>query len=191
MVLAAVFFVLGLATVFLMMGFAASTLGRVLLAWQRQLGIAAGLVIIGFGLHFPHVVRVPLLAREARLPRPARSRGRRSEYVFGLAFAFDWTPCIGPVLGTILSVAMQQGSAARGLLMMSAYALGLGIPFVLTALFLGRAMRVMRGLKRHMAMIERVMGVLLVVVGVLMLTGGFSGLSFWLLEMFPWLARVG
>jgi cytochrome c-type biogenesis protein len=190
-VTAAVFFVLGLATVFLMMGFAASALGRALLDWQRELAIVAGLVIILFGLHFLRVVRVPFLAREARFEAGAEPGTPIGAYVFGLAFAFGWTPCIGPVLGTILSVAMQQDSAGRGLLMMGAYALGLGIPFVLTAVFLGRAMRVMRGLKRHMAAIERVMGVLLVAVGVLMLTGGFSGMSYWLLETFPWLAQVG
>ncbi|MFT3973894.1 MAG: cytochrome c biogenesis protein CcdA [Amaricoccus sp.] len=190
-VMAAIFFVLGLATVFLMMGFAASALGRALLDWQRELGIAAGLVIIVFGLHFLHVIRVPILAREARLEAGGEPGTPLGAYVFGLAFAFGWTPCIGPVLGTILSVAMQQGSTGRGLLMMGAYALGLGIPFVLTAVFLGRAMRLMRGMKRHMGTIERVMGALLVLVGVLMLTGGFSGLSFWLLETFPWLARVG
>jgi cytochrome c-type biogenesis protein len=190
-VTAAVFFVLGLATVFLMLGFAASTLGRALLAWQGVLGTVAGLVIILFGLHFLKVVRVPILAREARLEAGAEPGTPFGAYVFGLAFAFGWTPCIGPVLGTILSVAMQSGSTGRGLLMMGAYALGLGIPFVLSAVFLGRAMRVMRGLKRHMGTIERAMGGLLVVVGLLMLTGGFSGLSFWLLETFPWLARVG
>lgn len=188
---ASVFFVLGLATVFLMMGFAASALGRALLEWQRQLSIVAGLVVILFGLHFLRVVRVPILAREARLEADAEPGTPLGAYVFGLAFAFGWTPCIGPVLGTILSVAMQQGSTGRGLLMMGAYALGLGVPFVLAAVFLGRAMRVMQSLKPYMGRIERAMGVLLVVVGVLMLTGGFSSMSFWLLETFPWLARIG
>ncbi|MBB5223124.1 cytochrome c-type biogenesis protein [Amaricoccus macauensis] len=190
-VTAAVFFVLGLATVFLMMGFAASALGRALLEWQRQLSIVAGIVIILFGLHFLRVIRVPILAREARLEAGAEPGTLLGAYVFGLAFAFGWTPCIGPVLGTILSVAMQQDSTGRGMMMMGAYALGLGIPFVLTAVFLGRAMRLMKSIKPHMATIERVMGVLLVVVGILMLTGGFSSMSFWLLETFPWLARVG
>lgn len=190
-VTAAVFFVLGLATVFLMMGFAASALGRAVLAWQRELSILAGLVIVVFGLHFLRLVRIPVLSQEARLEAGGEPGTPLGAYVFGLAFAFGWTPCIGPVLGTILSVSMQSGSAGRGLMMMGAYALGLGIPFVLTALFLGRAMRLMRGIKPHMGKIERVMGVLLIGVGALMLTGGFSAMSFWLLETFPALARIG
>ncbi len=112
-------------------------------------------------------------------------------YVLGLAFAFGWTPCIGPVLGAILSLAAQGGSAERGLILMAGYAAGLGLPFLLTALFLGRAMRLMAGLRRHMALVERVMGVLLLTVGVMMLTGSFRGLSFWLLETFPSLAAIG
>ncbi len=188
---AAVFFVLGLGTVFLMMGFAASTLGRWLLAWQRELGILAGVVIVLFGLHFLKVVPVPFLAREARLDARAEPGTPLGAYLFGLAFAFGWTPCIGPVLGTILSVAMQSGSTARGLLLMTAYALGLGLPFILTAVFLGRALRLMHGVKPHMAKIEQAMGALLVVVGLLMLSGGFRSLSFWLLETFPALARIG
>ena len=190
-IMAAIFFVLGLATVFLMMGFAASALGRAVLQYQGLLAMVAGVVIVVFGLHFLGILRIPFLAREARFEASGEPGTPLGAYVFGLAFAFGWTPCIGPVLGTILSVSMQSNSATRGLLMMGAYALGLGIPFVLTAVFLGRAMRVMRGLKRHMATIERVMGVLLVLVGVLMLTGGFSAISLWLLETFPGLARIG
>lgn len=187
----AVFFVLGLSTVFLLLGLAASTIGRALLAWQEQLTLVAGLVIIVFGLHFLGILRIPLLAREARFEARGEAGTPLGAYLFGLAFAFGWTPCIGPVLGAILSIAVQGGSAGRGLLLMGAYAAGLGIPFLLVALFLGRAMGIMSGLKRHMAAIERGTGVLLVVVGVLMLTGAFSEMSFWLLETFPVLGRVG
>ncbi|HRO12444.1 cytochrome c biogenesis CcdA family protein, partial [Amaricoccus sp.] len=182
---AAAFFVLGLSTVFLLLGLAASALGRVLLAWQEQLTLLAGAVIVVFGLHFLGVLRIPLLAREARLEARGEAGTALGAYLFGLAFAFGWTPCIGPVLGAILSLAVQGGSTGRGLLLMAAYALGLGIPFLLTALFLGRAIGLMSGLKRHMAAVERATGTLLVVVGGLMLTGAFSDLSFWLLETFP------
>jgi cytochrome c-type biogenesis protein len=188
---AAVFFVLGLSTVFLLLGLAASTLGRALLAWQREMTIAAGLVITLFGLHFLGVLRIPFLMREARVEAKVAVGSPFGAYVLGLAFAFGWTPCIGPVLGTILSLAAQEGSVERGMLLMAVYAAGLGLPFLLTALFLRQAMGLMAGIKRHMALIERLMGGLLLVVGVLMLTGGFTALSFWLLETFPGLALIG
>ncbi len=188
---AAAFFVLGLSTVFLLLGLAASAVGRALLAWQQQMAMLAGVVIVLFGLHFLGVLRLPLLGREARFQARGEAGTALGAYLFGLAFAFGWTPCIGPVLGAILALAAQGGSAGRGLLLMAAYALGLGLPFLLTALFLGRALRLMAGLKRHMAGIERAMGVLLVGVGLLMLTGGFSSVSFWLLETFPALGSIG
>ena len=188
---AAVYFVLGLSTVFLLLGLAASALGRVLLAHQREMGIVAGAVIALFGLHFLGVLRIPLLWREARVDARTAGGSALGAYLLGLAFAFGWTPCIGPVLGAILALAAQDGSAARGLVLMAAYAAGLGLPFILTALFLRRALGVMAGLKRHMAAIERAMGVLLVGVGLMMLTGGFSDVSYWLLETFPALGRVG
>ncbi len=188
---AAVFFVLGLSTVFLLLGLAASAFGRLLLAYQREMAIVAGLVITVFGLHFLGILRIPILNREARLETRTTGGTAIGAYLLGLAFAFGWTPCIGPVLGTILSLAAQEGSVERGLLLMGAYAVGLGLPFLLTALFLNRAMGLMGRLKRHMGTIERVMGVLLVGVGVLMLTGGFSDLSFWLLDTFPALALIG
>ncbi len=188
---AAVFFVLGLSTVFLILGLAASAMGRVLLAYQREMAIIAGLTIMVFGLHFLRVFRIPILDQEARFETRASGGSAFGAYVLGLAFAFGWTPCIGPVLGTILSLAAQEGSVERGLLLMGAYALGLGIPFLLTALFLNRALGLMGRLKRHMRAIERVMGVLLVFVGTMMLTGAFSDFSFWLLETFPALGLVG
>lgn len=187
----AAFFVLGLSTVFLMLGLAASAMGRVLLAYQREMAIVAGLTIMVFGLHFLGVIRIPILNREARIEARASGGTAFGAYVLGLAFAFGWTPCIGPVLGTILSLAAQEGSVERGLMLMGAYALGLGIPFLLTALFLNRALGLMGRLKRHMNTIERVMGVLLVGVGLMMLTGAFSDFSFWLLETFPALGLVG
>jgi cytochrome c-type biogenesis protein len=188
---AALFFVLGLSTIFLLLAFAASSLGRLLLAHQRALTLISGTIIVVFGLHFLGLLRVPLIGREARFEASAPAGTAFGAYLFGLAFAFGWTPCIGPVLGAILSLAASAPSVERGLLLMSAYALGLGTPFVLTALFLGRAIRVMGRIRPHMVLIERGMGVLLLGVGVMMLTGAFSTFAFWLLETFPALALVG
>ncbi|MFO1105908.1 MAG: cytochrome c biogenesis protein CcdA [Amaricoccus sp.] len=188
---AAVCFVLGLSTVFLILGLAASALGHLFLAWQRQMQIVGGLVILLFGLHFLGAIRIPLLYREARLDAGDRGGTPFGAYVLGLAFAFGWTPCIGPVLGSILALAAQQGSVERGLLLMGFYAVGLGLPFLLTALFLRHALSLMAGMKRRMALIERAMGVLLIGVGILMLSGGFSRMSYWLLETFPGLGAIG
>jgi len=188
---AAVFFVLGLSTVFLMLGMAASAVGQVFLVYQREMSIAAGLVIMLFGLHFVGILRIPILYREARFAARSSGGSAVGAYVLGLAFAFGWTPCIGPVLGAILSLAAQEGSVGRGMVLMGAYAAGLGLPFLVTALFLDRAMGVMGRLKRHMVAIERTMGVLLLAVGLMMVTGAFSDMSYWLLETFPSLGLIG
>ena len=190
-VLPALFFVLGLSTVFLLMGMAASAFGRVFLQWQDWLARGAGLVVIVLGLHFLHVLRIPILDAEARLETGDRGGSAMGAYVLGLAFAFGWTPCIGPQLGMILSLAATGGAMGRGMALLAIYALGLGIPFLLSAIFINRAIGLMNRIKPHLKLIERVMGVLLVVVGLSLLTGAFPVFAYWLLETFPWLARLG
>ena len=189
--LPAVFFVLGLSTVFLFLGFAFSWIGQLFLSYQEWLARIAGVVIVLFGLHFLGVLRIPLLAREARLDAGDRGGSAFGAYVLGLAFAFGWTPCIGPILGAILSLAATEASVARGTTLLAAYAVGLGLPFLLVAAFLDRAQGLMARLRRHMGAIEKAMGLLLVAVGVAMATGAFSAFSWWLLETFPSLAALG
>lgn len=188
---AALFFVLGLSTVFLFLGFTASALGAFFLQNQRLFSQISGVVVIIFGLHFLSVFRIPFLDVDARLDAGDRGGSALGAYVLGLAFAFGWTPCIGPQLGAILSLAATEASVARGTLLLGLYAAGLGIPFLLAAMFMTRAMGLMNRLKRHMALIERLMGVLLIAVGLALLTGAFSAFSFWLLETFPGLAVLG
>jgi cytochrome c-type biogenesis protein len=183
--------VLGLSTVFLFLGFTASAFGAFFLQNQVLFARISGVVVIVFGLHFLNVFRIPFLDREARIEAGDTGGSAFGAYVLGLAFAFGWTPCIGPQLGAILSLAAGEASVARGTLLLGVYAAGLGIPFLLAATFLTRAMGVMNRLKRHMALIERVMGALLIVVGVMLVTGAFSSLSYWLLETFPALAKLG
>lgn len=189
--LPALFFVLGLSTVFLLLGFAASVAGRFLLAYQEWLARGSGLVVILFGLHFLHVIRIPFLDREARLDAGDQGGSAFGAYLLGLAFAFGWTPCIGPQLGAILSMAATEASVARGTALLGVYAVGLGLPFLLFALFIDRAGGLMARMKRHIAVIERAMGVLLVAVGLALMTGAFTAFSFWLLETFPALATLG
>ncbi|WP_022708145.1 cytochrome c biogenesis CcdA family protein [Paracoccus zeaxanthinifaciens] len=190
-VLPALFFVLGLSTVFLIMGFAASAFGRAFLAYQDWLARAAGVMVIVMGLHFLHVIRIPILDQEARMQTGSGQGGALGAYVLGLAFAFGWTPCIGPQLGMILSLAASGGELSRGTALLAVYALGLGIPFLLAAIFINRAIGVMNRIKPWLKTIERVMGALLIVVGVMLLTGALSAISFWLLETFPGLAMLG
>ncbi|MFN3972720.1 MAG: cytochrome c biogenesis CcdA family protein [Gemmobacter sp.] len=190
-ILPALFFVMGLSTVFLFLGFTASMMGRFFLDHQERLAQVSGVVVIVFGLHFLGLFRIPLLDREARLDAGDHGGSAFGAYLLGLAFAFGWTPCIGPQLGAILSLAATEASVARGTMLLGVYALGLGLPFLLAAIFIGGAVNLMGRLKRHMRLIERAMGVLLIVVGVALVTGAFSAFSWWLLETFPALAVLG
>ena len=187
----ALFFVLGLSTVFLFLGFTASAIGTLFLRYQDWFNTIAGVIVMIFGAHFVGVYRIGFLDREARMDVGDRGGSSFGAYVLGLAFAFGWTPCIGPQLGAILSLAASEANVARGTLLLAVYAIGLGVPFLLVAAFLPRMGGVMGWMKRHMERIERVMGLLLWTIGLLMLTGGFSAFSFWLLETFPALAVLG
>ena len=189
--ISALFFVLGLSTVFIILGFAASAFGAFFLQNQVLFAQISGAVIIVFGLHFLGVFRISFLDREARMDAGDQGGSSFGAYILGLAFAFGWTPCIGPQLGAILTLAASEASVTRGTFLLGVYAAGLGIPFLLAAMFMSRAMGVMNRLKRHMALIEKVMGGLLVLVGAAMLTGLFTWFSFWLLEQFPALATLG
>ena len=189
--LAALFFVMGLSTVFLLLGIAASAMGRALLAWQDWFLTGAGIIIMIFGAHFIGVFRIPFLDREARLSGGDQGGSALGAYVLGLAFAFGWTPCLGPILSAILGLAASEGDMLRGTALLGVYALGLGIPFLLVAAFFPRMGGFMRFMKRHMTRIERISGLLLWTVGLMMLTGQFTDLSWWLLERFPALATIG
>ncbi|MCO5071168.1 MAG: cytochrome c biogenesis CcdA family protein [Rhizobiaceae bacterium] len=191
LLLASLAFVLGFTTVFVALGAGASTLGRFLRAWQEPLAIVAGLVIIVMGLNFLGVIRIPLLSREARFQSRGKPASAMAAYVMGLAFAFGWTPCIGPVLGPILTLAGGSSTVADGALLLFVYSLGLGVPFVLAALFSGAFMRWMSGFRAHLGRIEKVIGALLVVAGVLFITGGIRTASYWLLETFPIFQQIG
>jgi cytochrome c-type biogenesis protein len=189
-VLASLLFVLGFSTVFVLLGAGASSLGRILRIYGDTFAIVAGVVIIVMGLHFLGVFRIGLLYREARFD-VGRNGRLAGAYLMGLAFAFGWTPCIGPVLGAVMAVAGAQATVGQGMGLLAVYSLGLGIPFLMAAFFMGRFLGVMDRLKPHMGKIEKAMGVLLVLTGVAFLTGGVTTASFWLLEMFPALGRLG
>ncbi|UGY08640.1 cytochrome c biogenesis CcdA family protein [Phyllobacterium pellucidum] len=184
-------FVLGFTTVFVLLGAGASTIGGFLRMWQQEIAIAAGIIIILMGLNFLGVFKLAFLSREARFQTQGKPANPLSAYVMGLAFAFGWTPCIGPVLGPILALAGARDTVADGAILLAVYSLGLGIPFIVAALFSGLFMRFLARFRMHLGKVEKVMGGLLVVTGILFLTGGLQTFSFWLLETFPILGQLG
>ena len=188
--LCALLFVLGFSTVFVGLGASASVIGSALRRWSAELSIVAGLVIIVMGLHFLGLTRIGFLMREGRLSMP-KPVGLWGAYVMGLAFAFGWTPCIGPILAAILSVAAAEATVTKGAGLLAVYSAGLGIPFLLAAFMIERFSSVFARTKRHLATVEKVMGGLMVVTGIGFLTGSITWVSIWLLETFPALANFG
>ena len=186
----ALLFVAGFSTVFVGLGATASALGELLRQWSHALSIAAGIGVILMGLHFLGVFRIGAMLREKRLEieKPA---GVWSAYPMGFAFALGWTPCIGPILAAILSVAAAEATVAKGAGLLAVYSAGLGIPFLLAALMVEQFSSLFSRIKRHLANVERAMGVLMVITGIAFLTGAISNVSIWLLEMFPALQNFG
>ncbi len=188
---AALAFVLGFSTVFIALGATASLIGRTVTRYIDTLSIVAGVVIIIMGLHFLGIFKISMLYREARVQVQRKPAGLAGSYLVGLAFAFGWTPCVGPILAAILFVAGAEESALRGSSLLFAYSLGIGLPFLAAALFAGPFMGFMARFKSHMGTVEKVMGGLLVFTGILFMTGQMSNMAYWLLEAFPALGRVG
>jgi cytochrome c-type biogenesis protein len=186
----AVMFVLGFSTVFVALGASASLVGGFVHAWSAELSIVAGIVIIVMGLHFLGLTRIDLLMREGRLPIP-KPVGLWGAYAMGLAFAFGWTPCIGPILAAILSIAASEATVEKGAGLLAVYSAGLGIPFLIAAFMVEQFASLFARMKRHLAKIEHAMGVLLVITGIGFLTGSVSAISIWLLETFPGLQTFG
>ncbi len=184
-VMTAVVFALGFATVFVGLGASAGVVGQALARHFDLLRWIAGGVILVMGLHFLGVLRIPLLYREARIEVARRPATLLGAYVVGLAFAFGWTPCVGPVLAAILFTAGAQETAGQGALLLGAYAAGIGLPFIGAAFFAGPFIRWMRRFRRHMGKVEKVMGGALVVTGLLFITNAIPDIAYFMLEYMP------
>ena len=187
---ASLLFVAGFATVFVSLGATASVFGTLLRQWSHPLSILAGLGIMAMGAHFLGIFRFTWMYREKRL-EIEKPPGLWSAYLMGLAFAFGWTPCIGPILAAILAVAGAEDTVARGALLLLAYALGLGLPFVIAALAMERFLAFARGFRSQFARLEKAVGVALLLTGVAFLTGGVQAASAWLIELFPNTGALG
>ena len=189
-VLAAVLFVLGFSTVFVALGASASVFGSLIRAYSGPLATVAGVIIIVMGLHFLGLTPISLLHRQKRV-EVAKPVGLWGPYVMGLAFAFGWTPCIGPILAAILAVAASEQTVARGASLLAIYSLGLGIPFIVAAFAIEPFAAFLARFKKYMRRVEQVMGGLLVLTGIAFLTGSINEMSVWLLETFPVLGKIG
>jgi cytochrome c-type biogenesis protein len=189
-VLAAVLFVLGFSTVFVALGASASVIGALIRTYSGPLATIAGVVIIVMGLHFLGVTKIGLLHREKRM-QVTKPVGLWGAYVIGLAFAFGWTPCIGPILAAILAVAASSDTVAKGASLLAVYSLGLGIPFVVAALAIEPFAAFLARFKHYLHRVEQAMGALLVLTGIAFLTGSINTMSVWLLEAFPALGKIG
>jgi len=170
-------FVLGFSIVFIALGASATAVGKFLLAERTTFNLVAGLVVIVFGLHLTGLVKIPLLYREARLDSGAPRRGLVGAFLLGFAFAFGWTPCIGPILTAILALAAERHTVFQGMFLLAVYSAGLAIPFLLTSFGLGEFLKLYGGLRKHLQAVEIGSGVLLIALGILMAANKFVVLS--------------
>lgn len=190
-ILTALLFTLGFSTVFIALGASASTIGGLMRQNIDLLAQLGGIIIILMGLHFLGLFRIGLLAREFRFEGRGAPATLSGAYLMGLAFAFGWTPCIGPVLGAILGVAAAQETVQAGAFLLAAYSLGLAFPFWIAASFSGAFMGFAARFRQYLGLVEKMMGLLLVGTGILFLTGTMATIGFWLLELFPVLGQLG
>ena len=186
-----IFFILGFSTVFIALGASATALGQLLLSYRYEANIAAGVLVILFGLFLMGMIRLPQLQRDFRLHLDLPGGKPVAAYLIGVAFAFGWTPCIGPVLGAILTTSAVSATVPQGVALLVFYSLGLGVPFLAAAIFAEWLLVRLRMLARIGRVLQIGAGGLLVAMGVAMMTGELSAFSYWLLETFPVFTRVG
>ena len=186
------FFVLGFSAVFISLGASATFLGRLLLQYRYEANLVGGAIVIVFGLLMLGMTRgMPWLMRDFRF-HPHLAGGRPlPAFLLGLAFGFGWTPCIGPILGAILTMSAVQTTPSTGVGLLATYAAGLGVPFLLTALFTRELAGRLRGLRRLGTALQIVAGIILILMGIAMMTGQLSRFGFWLLNTFPIFQRIG
>jgi len=188
---AALFFVLGFATVFTALGATASLVSQLLSDHLAAVSAVAGLALIAFGLHFAGLLRLSFLNREKRIQVGRKPVSPLGAYAVGLAFAFGWTPCVGPVLAGILTIAAAAESAWQGAALLFTYALGIGIPFLLAAAFLTPFLRFVQRFRRHFRAVELAVGALLAATGAMVMTGTFGEIGAFILDRWPDLGRFG
>ncbi|MFO8127201.1 cytochrome c biogenesis CcdA family protein [Yoonia sp.] len=191
LIVSAIFFALGVTTIFVLLGMGATALGQAFGAWRDTLRYVAAGILLLFGLHFLGVVRVPLLYREAKIESSAAPTTIIGAYLMGLAFGFGWTPCVGPALAAILMVASGMGDIWRGGLLLLVYGLAMTAPFVIAALFARPFLGWLQRNRRYLGYVERVMGVMLIIFAVLIATNSVNYIAQWMIEVMPAFGNLG
>ncbi|MPY76146.1 MAG: cytochrome c biogenesis protein CcdA [Alphaproteobacteria bacterium] len=184
-------FILGFSTVFVLLGASATALGQLLLSYRYELNIVGGGIVILFGLFLVGVLRPSWMMREFRFHTAIPGGKPLGAYVLGLAFAFGWTPCIGPILGAILTVSASSATIMEGVALLTTYSFGLGVPFLLAALFTDSLMARLKAIGRVGRVLQFLAGAVMILMGFAMITGQLTVLAYWLLDVFPPLASVG
>ena len=189
-ILPLILFCFGFSTVFIILGASASFLGQTLLQNSEILRIIAGIIIIIFSLQLIGVINIPYLNYEKRFDA-RKSRNILFPYIIGLAFGFGWTPCIGPILGSILALASIEETLSRAILLLSFYSLGLAIPFVLSGYLIQRFLLFSKNFKKNINIISKIGGVILLITGILILTNQLQAIGFYIIKIFPFMQNFG
>jgi cytochrome c-type biogenesis protein len=184
-------FVLGFSTIFVALGATATAFSRLLLFYRYEATLIGGAIVIVFGVFMTGLIRLPWFERDLRFHGSIRGGRPLGSFLLGMAFAFGWTPCIGPVLGAILTVSALSSTASAGILLLAVYSLGLGVPFLLSAAFADHLMQRLKSMRRLGRALQVGAGGVMVAMGVAMITGTMTAFSFWLLENVPMLAQIG
>ena len=185
-----ILFTVGFSIVFIIFGAASTFLGQVLLQNSYELRIVAGLVIIIFSLHIIGIINIKFLNYEKRINTNI-SPNLLSPILIGMAFAFGWTPCIGPILGSILVLAATEESLSQGILLLFFYSLGLAIPFILSGYLIQKFLMFSKNFKKNIKLVSKIGGVILLITGILIITNQLQALGYYLLDLFPFLQKFG
>ena len=191
LILASIFFALGTTTIFVLLGLGASFLGQLLRVWKQELSYMAAAFLFAFGLHFLGIIRVGLFYRETKITSKASSSTWIGSYIMGLAFGFGWTPCIGPILGSILALASTEETIYRAIILLSFYSLGLAIPFVLSGYLMQRFLLFSKNFKKNINLVTKGGGIILLITGILILTNQLQVLGYYILNYLPFLQNFG
>ena len=191
LVLSAVFFALGVTTIFVLLGMGATALGQGFRAYKEPLSYVAAAMLFVFGLHFLGILRIPLLYREARIESSAEPTTILGAYLMGLAFGFGWTPCVGPALAAILMVASGMGDITRGGLLLLVYGVAMTFPFVVAALFARPFLHWMQRNRKYLGHVEKVMGAMLILFAVLIATNSVAAIADFMIRVYPDFGKIG